>query len=123
MYKRQGRGGGGQHNQLLLPAVVSNLQTNGFWFVAKVGAVERHSVFMPWGPGVLTEQQSVDITDAILYFQGPSISGSGTFASITVRINNAGAGYLPVTLLGNGDTLPANSTVECYEAGVFMEGA
>ena len=117
-----GRGGGGTNNQLILPPVAPNLQTNGWWFVSKVGTEERHSVFIPWGPGVTTEEGNFDFTDAILYFRGGNITPSApnVFSSILIAIRNVGGGYIDCILFGQGDELPANCTVECFESGVFI---
>ena len=117
-----GRAGGNRANQLLVPMVSSNQMTLGFWLIAKVGAAERHSVFVPWGPGVLSDETStIYTTDALLYFRGGGVTTTGAVALLRARLLNQLGGYIVVDLLGMGTALPAESTIELYEAGVYFQ--
>ena len=113
-----GRGGGDQNNLLILPLILPNEHTTGFWFVSKVGTEEKHAVMVPWGPGSLTNEGTIDDTKTILYLDNTPTGNA--IARIEIRIRNAGGGYIIVSLIGQGVALPANSTVECYECGVYL---
>ena len=117
------RGGPSPHNLLLVPTVAPS-GVNGLWIVSKVGTVERHAVFIPWGPGVLTTEGTDHDAEVVLFFQAepPALGGISTPQRIIVRWRVNQAGYSEILLVGDGTALPANSTIEVYEAGVTLTG-
>ena len=95
----------------------------GLWVVSKVGADEKHTIGpFSWGPGVLTDETSTtDTATGILLFRGGGLNDGLALASIVVKYQVSEHGFSEITLEGNGTALPANSTVELYEAVVRGE--
>ncbi|MCY4495840.1 MAG: hypothetical protein OXC14_00970, partial [Rhodospirillaceae bacterium] len=110
-YSLGGTGGTGSW-RLTVPALPPDDSVIGFWAVAKEGATETSAAFLPWGPGAaqgdsatndlgigsvhFDDTEKVDVT----YLQGNETGWVGSF----------------LLFRGDGDVLPANATVEFYQA-------
>ena len=94
-----------------LPPVIGGSRdwgVKGLWAVTEVGGTEVSAAFMPWGPaGVFEEMGSSDIAAASIIFRLSPESR----ADVYYRRRNA---EVFVNIVGDGDTLPANSTVKFY---------
>ena len=103
------------------PANPPSDAVDGFLIVSKVGANTIQTVALPWGPGTLTEENpNIDYAYTTLFFNGGVFAGNHLeVRRIVVRYQIKGEGYPEITLIGDGTILPANSTVEVYEKGVF----
>ena len=114
--------------RLFPPANPPNLQTTGLFLRAKVGTAFISNASLGWGGSPLTEEGAGftdDYGTAVLFFAGGRFSeaqgdpGSTTPARVIVRWVTTSVGYGEIALFGDGTALPANSTIEVYEIGVF----
>ena len=116
---------GNQHSAI--PALLfppSNPPTenvSGFAFRSLVAGVAVQTIYFPWGPGVFTNSgpgREDNRLDALLFFVLGGINPGG--ARILIRYTVTTDGYVQFNLLGEGAALPAQSTVEVYESGIFV---
>ena len=109
-----------QRPQLVVPRIATALN-NGFWAISKIGAVEKNSIFLPWGPGVLSAKNfsaTFDLEmESPLFFQF-STEGSVIWCTLVYRIYNNGVATIEVR--SQGSSIPDNSTIEIYESGVYL---
>ena len=117
--------GGNQHTGnpafLFPPANPPTENVNGFAFRSLVAGVAVQTIYFPWGPGVLTDigaSREDNRLDALLFFVLGGADPGG--ARILIRYTATTDGYVQFNLLGEGETLPAQSTVEVYETGIFV---
>ena len=94
---------------------------DGIWVVTKLGTAEKQRVFLPWGPGLVTSGMATTYnrlySEATIFFR---FSGEGGAAFITLRYQIYVSGLADIRLYGTAGSIPANSSIEIYEAGVFM---
>ena len=88
----------------------------GLVYRTKVGDDYIQTAFVPYGPGALTDETTGDdYTATTLYFRGGGFT-SGAVARIIAKYETNIHGFASITLSGDGTALPANSTLEIYEA-------
>ena len=110
------------HQQVLFfaPLNAPSSDVFGLWFRSKVGSVYKQTIGpFPWGAAPLTDETSTtDAAKATLLFGGGGTNDGESLAKIEVEWQVSAEGHAQVVLNGDGTALPANSTVEIYEAVV-----
>ena len=107
---------------LIPPPNAPSESEDGFIIRTKVGAQYIQTVSLNWGPGTLTVEGSEDRSDyseTTLFFRGGAFA-TGDAARLLLRYILTDEGYSQFELYGDGTALPADSTIEVYEKGVFL---
>ena len=95
---------------------------DGFIVRTKVGDLYIQTVSLNWGPGTLTVEGTgdrADYSETTLFFRGGAFA-TGAAARLLLRYILTDEGYAQFELYGDGTALPAGSTIEMYEKGVFL---
>ena len=109
-------------NLTRLPHLRPALDLIGVWAVALVDGVESDEVFIPWGGGGI-EEEADSIREYAYHGLAFVLPGGSGDLYLDVVVSHRRGAFWTLNLEGDGDTLPADSTVKFYlaVAGVTVQ--